>query len=195
MNLANEKTSVLSLHRPDFKEKVFFLLSGLLVSVPFTVFFSDFSNSLCKIMPLIYAQVCSVAIVAPFIEEFAKVFPLFYRHGENERSIITLGLLVGLGFGITEFLLYVFVLGIPFFSRIPGVAFHAASTGITAFGIIKKQPYRYYIFSVLLHVINNLVAIFIIEIPALFVITAFNLVLTYYSAWIFYQKTSEKVIV
>ena len=83
--------------------------------MPFTVFFSDFSNSLCEIMPLIYAQICSVAIVAPFIEEFAKVFPLFYRHGENERSIITLGLLTGLGFGITEFLFYVFILGAPFF--------------------------------------------------------------------------------
>ena len=193
--MANDNTAVLSLHKPDFKEKIFFLLSGLLVSVPFTVFFSDFSNSLCEIMPLIYAQVCSVAIVAPFIEEFAKVFPLFYRHGENERSIITLGLLTGLGFGITEFLLYVFILGTPFFSRIPGVAFHVASTGITAYGIIKKQPYRYYIFSVLLHIINNLVAIYIISIPALFIITTINLVLTYYSAWYFYQKTSEKIIV
>lgn len=193
--MENEKTAVLSLHKPDFKEKIFFLLSGLLVSVPFTVFFSDFSNSLCEILPLLYAQVCSVALFAPFIEEFAKVFPLFYRHGENERSIVTLGILTGLGFGITEFLLYTFVLGVPFFSRISGVAFHAASTGITAYGITKKQPYRYYIFSVVLHITNNLVAIFIIAIPALFIITAINLVLTYYAAWYLYKKTSEKIIV
>ena len=116
--MENEKTTSLSLHKPDFKEKFFFLLSGLLVSVPFTVFFSDFSNSICEVLPVIYEQVCSVAILAPFIEEFAKVFPIFYRHGENERSMINLGILVGLGFGITEFLLYVFVIGAPFFSRI-----------------------------------------------------------------------------
>jgi RsiW-degrading membrane proteinase PrsW (M82 family) len=193
--MQNEKTAVLSLHKPDIKEKIFFLLSGLLVSIPFTVFFSDFSNSLCAVMPLLYAQICSVAIFAPFIEEFAKVFPLFYRHGENERSIITLGVLTGLGFGITEFVLYILVLGSPLFSRLPGVAFHAASTGITAYGIIKNQPYRYYIFSVILHIVNNLVAIFILSIPALFILTVINLVLTYYSAWYLYQKTSEKIMV
>jgi RsiW-degrading membrane proteinase PrsW (M82 family) len=193
--MQNEKTAVLSLHKPDIKEKIFFLLSGLLVSIPFTVFFSDFSNSLCAVMPLLYAQICSVAIFAPFIEEFAKVFPLFYRHGENERSIITLGVLTGLGFGITEFVLYILVLGSPLFSRLPGVAFHAASTGITAYGIIKNQPYGYYIFSVILHIVNNLVAIFILSIPALFILTVINLVLTYYSAWYLYQKTSEKIMV
>ena len=51
-------------------------------------------------------------MIAPFIEELAKVFPLFYRHGETERSIVMLGILIGLGFGITEFVLYVAVLGV-----------------------------------------------------------------------------------
>ena len=111
----NEKV-VLSVHKPDLKEKIFFLLAGLLVSVPFTIFFSDFSNSLCDFMPILFAQLCSVVLLAPFIEEFAKVFPLLYRHGENERSLMTLGVLTGLGFGITEFILYTFVLGAPLFS-------------------------------------------------------------------------------
>jgi len=50
-------------------------------------------------------------LFAPFIEEVVKVFPLFYRYGETERSLIDLGILVGIGFGITEYTLYVFTLG------------------------------------------------------------------------------------
>ena len=76
---------------------------------------------------------CSAVIFAPFIEEFAKVFPLYYRHGETERSIMNLAVLTGLEFGVTEFVLYVFTLGVPFISRIPGLIFHASSTGITAY--------------------------------------------------------------
>jgi len=49
--------AAISLHRPDIKEKIFFFISGLLVSVPFTVFFSEFSNSLCVAMPLLFTQV------------------------------------------------------------------------------------------------------------------------------------------
>jgi RsiW-degrading membrane proteinase PrsW (M82 family) len=146
-------------------------------------------------MPIFFAQVCSIAIVAPFIEEFAKVFPLFYRHGETERSIVNLGILVGLGFGITEFLLYILVLEAPLVSRLPGVIFHAASTGITSYGIIKNKPLRFYIFSVILHILNNLVAIFSISVPGLFVIAIINLFVTYYFAWYFYRKTSEKIMI
>lgn len=193
--LETKKKTILSIHKPDLKEKIFFLLAGLFVSVPFTVFFSNFSNSLCAFLSVFVAQICSIALFAPFIEEFAKVFPLFYRHGENERSLMTLGILTGLGFGITEFLLYVFVLQAPIIARFPGVVFHAASTGITAYGIIKKKPYRYYLFSVFLHLINNLVAILIIYIPSLFIISVLNLVLTFYFSWIFYNKTSDKKMI
>ena len=190
----NEKV-VLSVHKPDLKEKIFFLLAGLLVSVPFTIFFSDFSNSLCDFMPILFAQLCSIVLFAPFIEEFAKVFPLLYRHGENERSLMTLGVLTGLGFGITEFILYTFVLGVPLFSRLPGLIFHSASAGITTYGIIKNQPFRFYIFSVTLHSINNVVSIFSTSLPILIPIAIINLVLSYYSFWHFYNKTSEKIIV
>jgi len=190
----NEKV-VLSFHKPDLKEKIFFLLAGLLVSVPFTIFFSDFSNSLCDFMPILFAQLCSVALLAPFIEEFAKVFPLLYRHGENERSMMTLGVLTGLGFGITEFMLYTFVLGAPLFSRLPGVIFHSASAGITTYGIIKNQPFHFYIFSVTLHSINNVLSIFSTSLPILIPIAIIILVLSYYSFWHFYNKTSEKILV
>jgi hypothetical protein len=116
--METEQKATIPLHKPDIKEKIFFFLSGLLVSVPFTLFFSEFSNSLCVAMPLIFAQVCSSVIFAPFIEEVAKVFPLFYRHGETEKSLLNLGILVGLGFGVTEFALYVFALGAPLIARV-----------------------------------------------------------------------------
>ena len=185
----------ISVHKPDIKEKIFFLLSGLLMSVPFTLFFSDFSNSLCVAMPLLFAQVCSLVIFAPFIEEVAKVFPLFYRHGETERSILDLGILVGLGFGVTEFALYVFTLGVPFISRIPGVIFHASSTCITAYGIAKKKPLPFYLISVALHLANNLLALFSSTISFLYIPGLIILVTAYILAWRLYHQTSETIIV
>jgi RsiW-degrading membrane proteinase PrsW (M82 family) len=182
--------ATISLHRPDIKEKIFFFISGLLVSVPFTVFFL---NSLCVAMPLLFAQVWSLVIFAPFIEEFAKVFPLFYRHGETERSLLNLGILVGLGFGVTEFALYVFTLGTPFISRVPGVIFHASSAGITAYGIAKKKPVPFYLIAVTFHLTNNLFALFSDSfsfIPGLIVLIA-----TYLLAWYLYRRTSETIVV
>jgi hypothetical protein len=64
--MKTEQKATISLHKPGIKEKIFFFLSGLLVSVPFTVFFSGFSDSLCVAMPL-FSQVCSLVIFAPFI--------------------------------------------------------------------------------------------------------------------------------
>ena len=86
--MKNEQNAVIPVHKPDIKEKLFFFMSGILVSVPFTLFFSGFTDAFCVTLPLFYDQICSVVFFAPFIEEFAKVFPLFYRHGETERSIV-----------------------------------------------------------------------------------------------------------
>jgi len=55
------------------------------------------------LVPTAFSVALLIVILAPFIEELAKVFPLFYRHGETERSLVTLGLLIGLGFGVAEF--------------------------------------------------------------------------------------------
>jgi len=187
--------ATIAVHKPDIKEKIFFLGSGLLVSVPFTVFFSEFSNSLCVAMPLLFAQVCSLVIFAPFIEEVAKVFPLFYRHGETERSILDLGILVGLGFGLTEFALYVFTLGASFIARVPGVIFHASSAGITAYGIAKKKPLPFYLISVALHLANNLLALLSNSLSFLFIPGVIVLVATYLLAWRLYLRTSETIVV
>ena len=192
--METEQRATISVHKPNIREKIFFLSSGLLMSVPFTLFFSDLSDSLCGAIPLLFAQVCSLVIFAPFIEEVAKVFPLFYRHGETERSILDLGILVGLGFGLTEFTLYVFTLGEPFISRIPGVIFHASSAGITAYGIAKKKPVQFYLVSVALHLTNNLIALFSSSFAFLYMPGLITLIATYLLAWHFYRQTSETIV-
>jgi RsiW-degrading membrane proteinase PrsW (M82 family) len=145
-------------------------------------------------MLLFFAQVCSSVIFAPFVEEFAKVFPLIYRHGETERSLMDLGILVGLGFGVTEFALYVFTLGAPVLSRVPGVIFHASSTGITAYGIAKKKPVQFYLISVAFHLANNLLALFSSSSAFLYIPGLIVLIATYLLAWRLYHRTSETIV-
>ena len=97
----------IQLHKPRIRELLFFLLSGAVVSVPLTLFIEqNFANPLITGFSTFDITIISVAIFAPFVEEFAKVFPLFYRHGETQRSIFTLALFVGIGFGIVEFITY-----------------------------------------------------------------------------------------
>ena len=106
----NEVT--VSLHRPSFNEKMFFLLSGAIVSVPLTLFVEqNFGNPLLTGFSAFDVTLITVAVFAPFVEEFSKIFPLFYRHGETQRSIFNLALFVGLGFGIVEFFTYVVAFG------------------------------------------------------------------------------------
>jgi RsiW-degrading membrane proteinase PrsW (M82 family) len=179
---------VIPIHNPNLKEKIFFFISGLLVSVPFAVFWSQFYDFL----PLLITS----AVLAPFIEELAKVFPLFYRHGETERSIVLLGILIGLGFGITEFFLYTVLLGVSPLVRIPGIVFHASSAGVTAYGIAKKNPLPYYLVAVALHSINNFVAIEFTDTIFAIAIQIIVLVVVYYLAWTLYHKASKtKMIV
>ncbi len=184
--MANDGVTI-PLHRPGTKEKFFFLISGVVVSIPLTLFVDSFSSHLC----VFYGVICTSTILVPFIEEFAKAFPLFYRHGETEKSIFTLGFLVGLGFGITEFFLYVFGMGTPAYIRLPAVFFHASSTSIIAYGIATKKPLPFYLISVGLHLTNNFSAQFgdlwFIGGPA-------ALMITYFLAWYLYNKTSETIL-
>ena len=193
--METEQKATISVHKPDIKEKIFFLGAGLLMSVPFTLFFADLSNVLCVALPLPFAQVCAIVIFTPFIEEVAKVFPLFYRHGETERSIVDLGILVGVGFGVTEFAVYVYTLDQPFIGRIPGVIFHASSACITAYGIAKKKPLQFYLIAVAAHLLNNLFALFSSDVPALLIPVIIILVGTYLLALRLYKRTSETIVV
>jgi RsiW-degrading membrane proteinase PrsW (M82 family) len=190
---------VVPVHKPSSREKLFFLLSGMVSSIPLTLFVNQFVDSLLGSLSLFYAVLLSVVIFAPFVEEFAKAFPLLYRHGETERSIFTLGLLVGLGFGLVEFFIYVFLLGVSPVFRFGGVVFHAASTSITAYGIAKGRAASFYLVSVVLHASNNFFAFVfsLIDIDVPFgpwslgtyaVMTA-----TLYLSVSLYRKTSETI--
>jgi RsiW-degrading membrane proteinase PrsW (M82 family) len=176
-----------SVHRPSLKEKLFFFLSGILTSVPLTLFVGTFTDSLCISLPLFYSQICSIAIFTPFVEEFAKAYPLFYRHGETTRSLFSLGFIVGLGFGFTEFILYVFALNQPILVRLPGIFFHAASTSITAYGIGNHKPLPFYLIAVGLHFVINFSTLFDYGL----VIGPAAIAFTYYLSWRLYKKTSE----
>jgi len=193
-----DNKTMIPLHRPGLKEKLFFFISGILTSVPFTLFIGRFTDSLCVVwqVPIFYATLCSTAIFAPFVEEFAKAYPLFYRHGETQKSIFTLSFLVGLGFGISEFFIYVLTLGVPIsIIRLPGIFFHAASTSITAYGIATKRPAEFYLIAVVLHFSNNFSAL----ISSFYSIgysiggTA-ALLITFFLSWRLYRKTSERIV-
>ena len=188
-----DEQKVITLHRPDVREKVFFFISGIIISVPLTLYIGSFTDYLCVVssVSLFYATICTTAIFTPLIEEFAKAYPLFYRHGETERSIFTLGFLVGLGFGISEFFVYVFALGTPIPIRVPGLLFHAASTSITAYGIATKRPLGFYLIAVVLHFANNFSALF----GAVWYVGGLEaVVIAYVLSWHFYRKTSERFI-
>ncbi len=137
-------------------------------------------------------------IVAPFLEEFAKAFPLFYRHGETVRSIFILGFLVGLGFGIFEFLTYVIILGVPVFFRLSGIVFHASSTSITGYGIATGRTAPFYLIAVLLHFSNNVFAFvpYALDSSATFGPWSIGLIivtpLALFLSFTLYNKTSDK---
>jgi len=106
---------------------------------------------------------------------------------KSERSFVTLGMLIGLGFGITELILYIAVLKVPVIDRIPAVIFHASSAIITAYGITRKKPIPYYLLAVGLHFSNNLLATIII--PYFSLLGAILVtVVTFLLAWNFFQK-------
>jgi RsiW-degrading membrane proteinase PrsW (M82 family) len=136
--------------RETLAERLFFFLSGILVGVPVALFFEGVSH-------LWFTSIGVATFVAPFVEEFAKADPLFFRYERTGRSLMFLGLLSGLGFGIAEFAVYV-VSGVPFFLRLPAIAFHAAGTSIVGYGVYKRSAFRYYLLPVGLHFLNNLFA-------------------------------------
>jgi RsiW-degrading membrane proteinase PrsW (M82 family) len=150
---------IIPVHEPDGKEKFFFFISGIIISVPFTILFESLGASLSSFTSNFIASLLSITIIAPLVEEFAKAYPLFYRHGETSKSIFVLGLLVGLGFGISEFFVYIFIYNANVIVRIPAIFFHAASTSITAYGVATKRSMNFYIIAVLLHSFTNFFAV------------------------------------
>jgi hypothetical protein len=184
----------IKLHKPDVDEKLFFFLCGAITSVPLTLFVAQFANSFLSGLDVFYATLISTAVFAPFIEEFAKTFPLFYRHGETERSIFSLALFVGLGFGVVELLTYAFLLGVNPLVRLPGLFFHPASTSITAYGIATKRPLPFYLVAVILHFSNNFLALTSLINPFAGHCSIVIVAITVFTSWRLHSRTQERFI-
>jgi hypothetical protein len=194
MPSTEDNKTTIPLHRPGLEEMLFFLSSGILVSIPIAFFFEPAAGFLKIYFNLSSRDVVVLAIVvfAPLIEELAKAYPLFFRHGESQRSIMTMGFLVGLGFGITEFFEYVFIIGASPLVRLPGVFFHAASNTVIAYGVASKRSVVFYFVAVLFHFSINFLALSTFDFSNL--LYGLVLTVTYLMALTLYNKASEKLI-
>jgi RsiW-degrading membrane proteinase PrsW (M82 family) len=185
--------ATIHIHKPKTSELLFFLISGAAVSVPLTLFIEqNFASPLITGLSTFDITLITVAIFAPFIEEFSKAFPLFYRHGETQRSIFTLAIFVGVGFGLVEFITYVVTYGpqiIP--ARIPGLFFHPASTSITAYGIATRRPLPFYLAAVTLHFANNFLAVLA---PTIIPSSVLVLAIALFASWRLHDKTKDEFI-
>jgi hypothetical protein len=190
----NPQECVIPIHRPKTTEMLFFFSCGVIMSVPISLFVTSLADSLIVGLDAFSALLVSTAVLAPLFEEFSKVFPLFYRHGETQRSILNLAIMVGLGFGVVELFTYVFLVGTPVVFRLPGLFFHPASTAIAAYGIATKRPLIFYALAVLLHFGNNFFVVLSAVNPFPFSVSILILGLTIWLAWVFYSRTTEKVI-
>ena len=182
------QTTTIPIHKPGIPEKLFFLISGIIVSVPLTLFIENFALPPLETAP-INPAILSALILAPFIEEFAKAYPLFYRHGETERSFVTLGALAGFGFAIAEFATYILI-GVSPIDRIFGLFFHTSSTSIFTYGIAQKQPLPYYVLAVFLHFSANCSTLIGLFWPTSILVTAITVII----AWTLYNRSSEKIV-
>ncbi|TRO53458.1 PrsW family intramembrane metalloprotease [Candidatus Bathyarchaeota archaeon] len=184
---------VIKLHKPDASEMLFFFLCGVITSVPLTLFIYQYTDVLLIGLNSFTIALISRAFFAPFVEEFAKVYPLFYRHGETQRSILNLGVLVGLGFGIVELVTYV-SLGVSIIYRVPGLFFHPASAALTAYGIATKRPLPFYLISVFFHSVNNYLAVVLTgDLPLLS--SFFVVSITVFTFWQLRNNTKERIVI
>ena len=165
---------------------------GVTISVPLTLFVYQYTDLLLVgLDPFLIAFFARV-IFAPFVEEFSKAYPLFYRHGETEGAIFNLSIIVGLGFGLVEFLTYIFVLEVPLIFRIPGIFFHPASTAIIGYGIAKKQPIPYYLIAATLHLMNNFISL---TYPVPLIGSALIVSITVFITWYLRKNIKENSLV
>ena len=66
---------IIPLHKPSTKELAFFFASGILVSVPMALFFSN-------VYPYV-SLLISTALLAPFVEELSQSFPAVLQARRN----------------------------------------------------------------------------------------------------------------
>ncbi len=179
-------------HEPNWKERMFFLFSGMAMSIPFTLFFSSIADQfLQRSLPGFLTVPLLAILAAPLLEEFAKAFPLFYRHRESQKSIVTLGFLTGLGFGIIEFFLYVLAFGAPILVRLPAMFFHATNTAIVGYGISIKRALPFYALAVFLHAAINFGATLAMS-PILVPLAA--VLISYIVAFVIMRLSSRRIV-
>jgi RsiW-degrading membrane proteinase PrsW (M82 family) len=184
--------AVIQLHKPDVSEFMFFFLCGVVISVPLTLFIYQYTDALLFGLNPFTTALIARTFFAPFIEEFAKAYPLFYRHGETERSIFNIALSVGIGFAIVELATYVSALGAPITDRLPGLFFHPTSTSITAYGVAIKRPLPYYLMAVFLHFSYNFL---VLSSPYGLLGALFVMILTVLASWQLRSRTKEKIVI
>jgi len=115
---------------------------------------------------------------------------------ETERTIFDLSLIVGLGFGIVEFLTYIFVLEVPIIFRISGILFHPASTSIIGYGIAKKKSIQFYFVAVILHLLNNYISLTFTNLDFNPLIgSIFVVLLTIIIAWRLRKETKDDIFI
>ena len=187
-----QKECVIPIHRPNISELLFFFICGAIMSVPITLFIASLADPLLVGFGDFTAAFLYTAFFAPFIEEFSKIFPLYYRHGETQRSVMQLALAVGLGFGLFEMITYGAVYGVEILPlRVPGLLFHPASASIAAYGIATKKPLPYYGLAVALHFANNFLAVMN---PLPLSVSIIIVSITLWISWSLYHKTKETFI-
>jgi RsiW-degrading membrane proteinase PrsW (M82 family) len=188
---ARLKEVTIPLHKPNSREMLFFFSCGVIMSVPISLFIAQLVDPLLAGFDTTLVPLISTVLFVPFIEEFSKIFPLFYRHGETQRSIFNLALMVGLGFGLVEMLTYVFVVGVPWPFRLPGLLFHPASAAIASYGIATKRPVQFYGLAVGLHFLNNSLAATIpFSLSASIAVAG----VAVFAAWTLHSKAKEEII-
>jgi len=118
-----------------------------------------------------------VVVVAPFVEELAKLFGLFRTSGfiNHPRSGLVFGAAVGLGFAATENMLYegsallgggvVLFLTTALVRSFSSALMHGSATSMSGYGLARsmfggRSWVPYYLLAVLMHATFNLFASF-----------------------------------
>ncbi len=153
----SKETAIIHIHRPSQLEITSFFVQGLIMSIPMAIYFEEYFNGhLAQIAPWLPVPEVMALLLAPFIEEFAKVFPLFERHGETAKTIVFLGFITGLGFGFAEFFIYVFQYGEPVGARILQIFDHASYALISSYGLVVRRFLPFFFLAVGFHASFNL---------------------------------------
>jgi RsiW-degrading membrane proteinase PrsW (M82 family) len=168
----------------------FFFSCGIIMSISITLVITSVLEPGLSGFSAPWPAVISLVVFAPLVEEFSKIFPLYYRHGETQRSILNLAVMVGLGFAIVELLEYVILLGTPIIYRLPGLFFHPSTAAISAYGIATRRPVPFYFLAVSLHFGANLLSIVVLPLSLSVLVVG----LAVFLAYTFYGKTKEKMI-